>query len=279
MNHLDAGGSRGVDTPRSPHPLDAVFANLKATGKRAFIPFLTAGDPNLEATPRLASALISSGANVLEIGFPYSDPIADGPVIQASYTRALAGKLTLDGVFQAASLIHERHPMTPLVAMTSYSLVYRRTPPQFLERAKAAGFSGLIVPDLPLEESSSLKVEAESRGLKLVQLVTPTTPPERAERIVAASGGFVYCVSVTGITGERADIPAALAERLAWLRSKTSLPLCVGFGVSTPEQVRRLRDHADGVIVGSALVRLLDPADGAEARVVALAKSLASALE
>ncbi|MGL4551818.1 MAG: tryptophan synthase subunit alpha [Gemmataceae bacterium] len=259
--------------------LDAAFAALKAKGRRAFIPFLTAGDPGLEATPGLASALIDAGADVLEIGFPYSDPIADGPVIQASYTRALAKKLTLDGVFAAAKAIRARHPDTPLVGMMSYSLVYRRTPGSFLDRAAAAGFSGLIVPDLPLEESLALKGEAESRGLKLVQLVTPTTPPERAERIVAASGGFVYCVSVTGITGERAEIPAALAERLAWLRSKTSLPLCVGFGVSTPDQVRRLREHADGVIVGSALVRLLEPAEGAEARVSALARSLAAALD
>lgn len=258
--------------------LDATFAGLKAKGRRAFIPFLTAGDPSIDATPGLASALIDAGADVVEIGFPYSDPIADGPVIQASYTRALAKKLTLDGVFAAAKAIHARHPGTPLVGMTSYSLVYRRTPGDFLRRAKAAGFSGLIVPDLPLEESLGLKRQSDEHGLKLVQLVTPTTPPDRAERIVAAAGGFVYCVSVTGITGERAEIPAALVERLAWLRSKTPLPLCVGFGVSTPEQVRRLREHADGVIVGSALVRLLDPADGAEGRVAALAKSLAAAL-
>jgi tryptophan synthase alpha chain len=258
--------------------LDAVFADLKAKGRRAFIPFVTAGDPSLDATPGLASALIDAGADVLEIGFPYSDPIADGPVIQASYTRALAKKVTLDGIFAAARRIHDRHPDTPLVGMTSYSLVYRRTPEDFLGRARAAGFSGLIVPDLPLEESLALKQTAEARGLKLVQLVTPTTPPERAEKIVAAAGGFVYCVSVTGITGERAELPAALAERLAWLRSKTTLPVCVGFGVSTPEQVRRLREHADGVIVASVLVRLMEQADGAEARVAALAKSLAGAL-
>ncbi|MFQ3592622.1 MAG: tryptophan synthase subunit alpha [Gemmataceae bacterium] len=253
--------------------LDAAFARLREQKTRAFIPFLTVGDPSLAATLQRADALIAAGADLLELGFPYSDPIADGPVIQSSYTRALTQRLTLDDIFRTAATIHMTHPTTPLVAMTSFSLVWRRGVDWFLRRAQEAGFDGLIVPDLPLEESAPLRKPAQAHGLHLIQLVTPTTPDERAEQIVAASGGFVYCVSVTGITGARAEIPATLAERLAWLRSRTKLPLCVGFGVSTPEQVRQLREHADGIIVGSALVQLLDnPAAFAN-----LAKRLASA--
>lgn len=258
--------------------LDATFAALRSAGKKAFIPFLSAGDPDIGATPALAKALIDAGANVLEIGFPYSDPIADGPVIQASYTRALAKKLTLDQVFAAAKAIHEQSPDVPLVGMTSFSLIHRRGPERFLDQAKASGFSGLIVPDLPLEESAPLRPLAAQRGLKLIQLVTPTTPSARAEQIVKASTGFVYCVSVTGITGERVELPPALLEQLAWLRTRTALPLCVGFGISRPEHVRLLRDHCDGVIVGSALVRLLEPPEGAAERLGKLARSLAEAL-
>lgn len=253
--------------------LDTMFARLREQGKRAFIPFLTVGDPDLSSTLDRAATLVAAGADVIELGFPYSDPIADGPVIQSSYTRALARRLTLDDIFRTAASIHAAHPGTPLVAMTSFSLVWRRGMEWFLGQARTAGFSGLIVPDLPLEESAILREPAQAHGLHLIQLVTPTTPAERAEQIVSASGGFVYCVSVTGITGTRTEIPAALAERLAWLRSRTKLPLCVGFGVSTPEQVRQLRDHADGIIVGSALVRLLDNPEAFRT----LAESLAAA--
>jgi len=242
--------------------LDVTFARLRQQGRRAFIPFLTVGDPDLALTPQRATALVDAGADLLELGFPYSDPIADGPVIQSSYTRALAQRLTLEDMFRTAASIHARHPTTPLVAMTSFSLVWRRGPQWFLQRAQEAGFSGLIVPDLPLEESAPLRGPAQSQGLHLIQLVTPTTPPQRAEQIVAASAGFVYCVSVTGITGARAELPAALIERLDWLRHVSHLPLCVGFGISTPQQVRQLRPHADGIIVGSALVRLLGDPEG-----------------
>lgn len=238
--------------------IDEVFESLRAAGRQALIPFLTAGDPDLASTPALAAALLDAGADVLEIGFPYSDPIADGPVIQASYTRALARGCRLDGVFAAARAIADAAPRTPLVAMTSYSLVHRRGPARFLDEARRAGFSGAIVPDLPAEESLALAELAQARDLKLVQLVTPTTPEARAAEVVARASGFVYCVSVAGITGERAALPAELLGRLAWLRAQTRLPLCVGFGVSTPGHVRMLRGHADGVIVGSALVRLVE---------------------
>jgi tryptophan synthase alpha chain len=244
--------------------IDALFQRLRAEQRRAFLPFVTAGDPDVEATIRIGRELARRGASLIEIGFPYSDPIADGSVIQASYTRALARGLHLEDVFTCVRRLADSPELQeagiPLVAMVSYSLVYRRGPEQFLERAQAAGLSGAIVPDLPVEESDELARLAGGRDFKLIQLVTPTTPRERAVRIARASTGFVYCVSITGITGERDRLPEQLLTQLAWLRTQTVLPLCVGFGISRPEHARMLRDVADGIIVGSALVRRLEQA-------------------
>jgi tryptophan synthase alpha chain len=234
--------------------IDALFQRLRAAGKKAFIPFLTAGDPNLDATVTLAHTIATRGADLIEIGFPYSDPIADGPVIQASYTRALERGLKLDDLFAAVRRISD----VPLVAMTSFTLIHRRGPAAFLDVAQASGFSGAIVPDLPFEESEDLAKLAADRDFKLIHLVTPTTPRPRARDIAQRSTGFLYCVSVTGITGERDQLPPELLDQLAWLREQTKLPLCVGFGVSKPAHVRMLREAADGVIVGSAIVRRLE---------------------
>jgi tryptophan synthase alpha chain len=261
--------------------LDRVFRDLRERGEKAFIPFLSAGDPDLATTPLLAKALIDAGAHLLEIGFPYSDPIADGPVIQASYTRALEKGLHLEDVFACAQKIADTHPHVPLVAMTSYSIVHRRGLDRFVRQAMEAGFVGAIVPDLPVEESPAMQEVGKAHDFKLILLVTPTTSPERARRIVQASTGFVYCVSVTGITGERAAIPSTLLDQLRALRNETTLPLCVGFGISKPEHVRCLRDHADGVIVGSAFIRQLEtPGTNEEkaARLGELARALVAAL-
>ncbi|HTU21953.1 MAG TPA: tryptophan synthase subunit alpha [Gemmataceae bacterium] len=263
------------------NPIDALFQRLRSQGRKAFIPFLTAGDPDLAATGRLARTLADNGAHLLEIGFPYSDPIADGPVIQASYTRALERGVHVEDIFAAVRTL--ALPNTPLVAMVSYSLIHRRGAEKFLEQAAAAGFSGAIVPDLPFEESETLSRQAAERDFKLIHLVTPTTPRERARAIARRSTGFLYCVSVTGITGERDRLPPELLEQLAWLRQQTDLPLCVGFGISRPEHVRTVREVADGVIVGSAFVRHLEKAgsqslDGVASTIGALARSLVEAL-
>lgn len=239
------------------HPIDALFQRLREEGRKAFIPFVTAGDPDVAATAAVARCLAGAGADLIEIGFPYSDPIADGPVIQASYTRALAAGLHLDDVFDCARDIAGTCP-TPLVGMVSFSLVHRRGARAFVRQAHQAGFSGLIVPDLPLEESEDLSALAGAEDLKLIQLVTPTTPLERALRIARQSTGFLYCVSITGITGEREQLPIQVRDLLGQLRGGTDLPLCVGFGISKPEHVRLLREHADGVIVGSAIVRRVE---------------------
>jgi len=254
------------------NPIDELFRRLRSENRKAFMPFVTAGDPDTAFTRELLPVVADAGASLIEVGFPFSDPIADGPVIQASYTRALDKGLTLADMFATVRDTTARPGWrTPLVAMASYSLVYKKGPDAFITAATAAGLSGAVVPDLPVEEADDLAKLAADRDFKLILLVTPTTSPARAERVVRACGGFVYVVSVVGITGERDRLPPQLHDQIARLRSMTDLPLCVGFGVSRPDQVRELRDLADGVIVGSALIKKLAGADGPEGRARVLA--------
>ena len=266
------------------NPIDNLFGSLRATKRRAFMPFITAGDPDIAFTRELLPVVTEAGASLIEVGFPFSDPIADGPVIQASYTRALAKHLKLVDIFATIKAVTSRPGWnTPLVAMASYSLMFKRGLAKFIEEAKTAGFSGAVVPDLPVEEADELAKLAAERDFKLILLVTPTTSPQRAEKVVKACSGFVYVVSVVGITGERDKLPVGLRELLARLRTLTDLPLCVGFGVSKPEHVRDLREIADGVIVGSALVKKLETAGKdrgvALAEVRQLVSELSAALE
>lgn len=265
------------------NPIDVLFQRLRAEGRKAFMPFVTAGDPDLSFTRELIPAAAVSGADLIEVGFPFSDPIADGPVIQASYTRALEKNLKLADVFSSLSQVAKAPGWnTPLVAMASYSLMFRKGPATFIDLAKTSGLSGAVVPDLPVEEAEDLARLAAERDFKLILLVTPTTSPERAEKVVKACSGFVYVVSVVGITGERDKLPEELSRQIARLRTLTDLPLCVGFGVSKPEHVRGLKDLADGVIVGSALVKKLETAAADRAKAItevkALVKELSSVL-
>lgn len=261
--------------------IDTRFADLRRQGRKAFIPFVTAGDPDIATTGQAIRELDAAGCHVIEIGFPFSDPIADGPVIQASYTRALDRGLKLKDVLECA---RQATPAikAPLVGMVSYTLVHHGGVEAFLDRAAASGFRGLIVPDLPMEEAGEFARLCGARGLANIMLVAPTTPPARAEKIARIATGFLYCISVAGITGERDRLPDELLDHLSRLRSMTDLPLCVGFGVSRPEHVAMLRDHADGVIVGSAIVRRLERAatdwPAAKADVRALVDSLILAL-
>jgi tryptophan synthase alpha chain len=237
------------------NPVDALFTRLRADGRKGFLPFLTAGDPDIATTATLLPRLPAAGADLIEVGFPFSDPIADGPVVQASYTRALNKGLKIADVFAA---IRDASVTAPVVGMVSYSLVHRRGPEAFVAAAKNASLSGLIVPDLVADEAEEFAAVCRHADCKLILMVTPTTTPERAARIVRLCTGFVYCVSVVGITGERDRLPAELTQQLARLRTITDLPLCVGFGVSRPDHVRHLKEIADGVIVGSALVKKLE---------------------
>jgi tryptophan synthase alpha chain len=234
--------------------LAAVFAANRAAGRKALAPFVTAGDPDVATSVAVLEAIDRAGASLCELGVPYSDPIADGPVIQSSYTRALGAGITLEGMFGIAREASARVQM-PILAMASYSLIFRRGIERFVADATAAGLAGFVVPDLPLEESDELDAACRTAGLALVRLVTPTTPPDRAEQIARRSTGFLYCVSVAGVTGARTELPPGLIERIEWLRTKTDVPILVGFGISGADQARAVAAVADGVIVGSALVR------------------------
>lgn len=240
--------------------IDSLFSRLKSNGQRALMPFLTAGDPDLETTAALVAEVVRRGAHLVEIGVPYSDPIADGPVISASYTRSLRNGCKLTQVFQTIKRLRDEGLAAPLVTMVSYAIVHRRGADRYLDEASAAGVDGLIVPDLPVEEAAALFEKVQARDLRLIQLVTPTTPRDRAVRIANLTTGFLYYVSVAGITGERRDLPSDLATNVAWLRTQTSLPIAIGFGISSPEHVHLLKPAADGLIVGSAIVRRI--ADG-----------------
>ena len=219
------------------------------------MPFITAGDPDLDFTRQLIRVLRECGCDLCEVGLPYSDPIADGPVIQASYTRALNAGVRLEPIFTCLAGANDDN--MPLVAMGSYAMVHRLGAEAFVDRVASAGVRGAIVPDLPFDEAARLADICDARDFDLIQLIAPTTPEARTAEIARHSSGFIYYVSVTGITGARKALPPGLVERVRWLRTQTDLPICVGFGISTPEQVRALSGVADGVIVGSAIVQHL----------------------
>lgn len=234
--------------------IDQLFAKLRGAKQKAFMPFVTAGDPDLSFTAELLGELARRGSHLCELGIPYSDPIADGPVIQASYTRALAGRVKLPQILEMLSGVAPRIT-APVVTMVSYAIIYRHGLEKYVVAAKAAGAAGAIVPDLLVDEAAELSAICRKHDFSLVQLITPTTPRERALRIAETSTGFIYYVSVTGITGERTQLPPELLENVAWLRGQTPLPVCIGFGISTPAHVKLLSPVADGLIVGSAIVR------------------------
>ena len=236
--------------------IDGIFANLRSAAPpgKALMPFLTAGDPDVATTARLLPAIAAAGAGICELGIPFSDPVADGPVIQASMTRALDRKITVSQIFEAVAQQRSRVQMG-LVAMVSYSIVYRLGARTFVQQAQQAGFDGFIFPDLPLEESAQVIDTVRDRGLICSLLIAPATPIERAEKIAAASSGFVYLLSRAGITGEQAALAPELPGMVERLRSVTDLPIAVGFGISSAQQVRQVVAVADAAIVGSAIVR------------------------
>ena len=245
--------------------IDDLFKQLKTEGKKAFMPFVTAGDPNLAFTAKLLKRLDAEGCHLAELGIPYSDPIADGPVIQASYTRSLDSGTKLKDIFATVASVASEIKM-PIVTMVSYAIIFRMGLDEYLQQAKAAGIAGAIVPDMPVDESAELAAKCKALDFSLIQLITPTTPRERAIEIARQTTGFIYYVSITGITGERTELPSDLVDNLKWLRGQTDLPICVGFGISSPEHADVLKPVCDGMIVGSAIVRRIAAAtsDGAE---------------
>jgi len=237
--------------------LGATFATLRQRGERALIPYFTAGDPSLGVTRRLVIEAAKRGADIIELGIPFSDPLADGPVVQRATQRALAGGVTLPRVLE---LVREmRGEVTaPLVFLSYYNPILAFGLKAFCRTAVEAGVDGVIVADLPPEEAGPLHVEAEAAGLELIHLVAPTSTPDRMRKIAKATGSFIYMVSLTGVTGTRAELPPDLAQHLRALRGITTKPICVGFGISGPEQAAAVARFADGVIVGSAIVKLVE---------------------
>ncbi len=242
--------------------IESIFNDLAQRRRGALMPFLTAGYPSMEVTAELLRRLGPAGASICELGFPFSDPIADGPVISASMTEALAAGFKPDQLFQAVKRLRDQVEVG-LVAMVSYSLVYRRGVEAFVEQSRQAGFDGFIFPDLPLEEVEAVTGPVAEAGMTMSLLIAPTTPIARAEHIVRHCSGFVYIVAHTGITGQRDRLPDDLTDRIGRLRNVTDLPLAVGFGIARAEHVRAVTEVADAAIVGSALVKRMGEHAGA----------------
>jgi tryptophan synthase alpha chain len=254
--------------------LDETFTRLRARGERALLPYFTAGDPSLADTRRLVIEAARRGADVVELGIPFSDPLADGPVIQRAGTRALAGGATVARVLETVAGLRAEVDV-PIVLLTYYNPVLAFGLKAFVRTAVDAGVDGAIVADMPPEESDPLGTEATAAGLDLVYMVAPTSTVARVRLIARKSRGFIYVVSLTGVTGERQQLPADMATQIATIRRETAMPVCVGFGISTPAQVATVGRVADGAAVGSAIVRLVESRAGSPTLVEDVGKFIA----
>jgi tryptophan synthase alpha chain len=257
----------------------SAFERARTESRKVLVAYLCAGDPSLAHTEKAVPALAAAGADIIELGVPFSDPIADGPVIQAAAQRALDGGTTPGQVLELVARLRQSGVAAPLVLMGYLNPIVAMGLEAFCAAAAKAGVDGLIVPDLPVDEADELAAAASSKGLDLVLLAAPTTTPERLARIGAMTRGFLYYVSVTGVTGGRAQLPDDLPAQLAEARKASRVPVAVGFGVSTPEQARTLGAHADAVVVGSALVKQLHDDGGAPDGIAARVRALAEALK
>lgn len=237
--------------------IDAAFAKRRAEGRAAMIYYLTAGYPDLAATETAIGALAEAGADVIELGIPFSDPIADGPTIQEASKIALEGGVTVPQILELTGRLRRSHPDLAILLFGAYNPILHYGEREFIAAAAAAGADGLLVPDLPPEAAGELHAAAAAAGLAMVFLVAPTTRPERARKIAEASSGFIYYISLRGVTGARATLPPDLEAHVKALKALTDKPVAVGFGVAEPDQARAIAQFADGVIVGSALVKLV----------------------
>jgi tryptophan synthase alpha chain len=237
-----------------------LFDGLRAEGKQTLVPFLTAGYPDLDATVALLKDFEARGLKVCELGIPYSDPIADGPVIQASYTEALARGVTAGAIFDAVRRYRREGGGMALVAMVSYSIVFRHGVEQYFADARDAGFDAMIIPDLPMEEEQRIEPVAARHGLANILLIAPTSSKKRKLQIASCSRGFIYYMSIAGITGERDRLPPATISAVTELRKHTPTPICVGFGISNAATVAEVCKAADGAIVGSAIMHRVSDA-------------------
>ena len=234
-----------------------VFAEKRSRGEKALIAYTMGGDPNLTFSLEIIKALAAAGADLIEVGLPFSDPLADGPVIQRAGQRALAAGSGPEEVLALIAAARQELSL-PLVIMSYLNPILQIGIDEFLRRAAVAGADGLIIPDLPAEEGEEIRAAAAGYGLDLIPLVAPTTGQKRLERIVGHASGFIYCVSVTGVTGARDSLPAEVKSLLQKVKKLTELPVCLGFGIGKPEQIAYIKDYCDGVIVGSALVEIIE---------------------
>jgi tryptophan synthase alpha chain len=254
-------------SPTGAARIEAAFAAARGEGRAALMPYLMGGFPDQETATAVAGAYADAGTDLIELGVPFSDPLADGPTIHAADTAALAAGATLESVLETCAAVGER---APVALMVYANMVMAAGPAEFAERAAEAKASGAIVPDLPLEEQGPIREALRERGLALIPLVAPTTPAERRARICAAAEGFVYLVSTVGVTGEREQLPPELTDLIAAARREASVPVAVGFGISTPEQAATVAKLADGVIVGTRLVRAVADAADSDSAVAAV---------
>jgi tryptophan synthase alpha chain len=246
--------------------IDTRFADLKKQGRAAFVTFLMAGDPDLKTSLDIIKALPEAGADIIEIGMPFTDPMADGPAIQASGLRALKAGTTVKKTIALVRDFRSGDDTTPVILMGYYNPIYIYGVDRFLADAKAAGVDGLILVDMPAEEDDELCIPALKAGLNFIRLATPTTDDKRLPAVLANTSGFVYYVSITGITGSAAADITAVTEAVARIKRHTKLPVCVGFGIRTPEAARAIAQNADGAVVGTALVDALQGSLDAEGR-------------
>jgi tryptophan synthase alpha chain len=266
--------------------IDRRFAALKREGRKALVAFITAGDPDYATAESILSGLPSAGADLIELGMPFSDPMADGPAVQASSLRALKSGHTMQRTFDLVRAFRAKDYDTPIVLMGYYNPIYIYPRERFLDDAKEAGVDGLIIVDVPPEADAELCLPARERGLNFIRLATPTTDAKRLPAVLTNTSGFLYYVSITGITGSAAPDVAAVHGHVAQIRKSTDLPVAVGFGIRTPEQAKAIAAGADGVVVGSALVEAIRNTLGPKGEstgktapaVLDLVKSLAQAL-
>jgi tryptophan synthase alpha chain len=260
--------------------IDTTFARLKAEGKKAFVSYVMAGDPDEATSLAVMRGLPAAGVDVIELGIPFTDPMADGPTIQLAGQRALEGGMTLEKVLNMVRAFRLQDDATPIVLMGYYNPVYSRGVDRFLADAKSAGVDGLIIVDLPPEEDDELCIPAQKAGLNFIRLATPTTDDKRLPKVLQNTSGFVYYVSITGITGAAAAQATDVGPEVARIKRSTDLPVIVGFGITTPDQARTIASVADGCVVGSAIVKDIGaglPVAEVLARVKALADGAHSA--
>ena len=257
--------------------IDKKFQELRDQGVSAFMPYVCAGDPTPELTPKLFLTLEEAGADLIELGVPFSDPIADGPTIQRSSERALSHNISLE---QILAIVADLRPQTeiPIALMSYYNPIFRMGEETFCKAAHEVGIDGLIVPDLPPEQAESLLEIAPRYNLATIFLAAPTSPPERMQLIASVSTGFIYCVSVTGVTGARETLSDEVASMIAELRKHTDKPICVGFGISTPEQAEQVAQVADGAIMASAIINVYEEYIDDETKLLTAVKQFASDL-